>query len=174
MESNGVAAHAEAAPVIVRADGEALRSHWKWLCAGLETVKAKALASQRKQGLTRSYTVWLPAHIRVAIIKGLMGQSTVELYLVNSRGRDADGFFITSCPFDEFIQVQLTLFLWIAYSEKAGLLEKCEPFLDKLAEDRGVLAIEHVSGRMAWGRRMQTCGNGRRWRLSQLIWRKEL
>jgi hypothetical protein len=177
VSSNGIVTHAAEAPVITRADGEALRHIWPWLRSKLEIVKHKALVSQRRQGLTRSYATWIPEHIRVAIIRGLANppQNTVELWLVNSQVARADGFFITSCPFDEFIQVQLTLFIWIGYSERAGLLEKCEPFVDRLALDRGCIQIEHVSGRMAgWMKRQASCGNGRVWRLSQMTFRKEL
>jgi hypothetical protein len=162
-------------PILKRCDGEGLRAHWPWLRSKLEIVKKKALVAQKRNGLTRSYATWIPEQIRMAIIKGLASQNTVELHWVMDEDGAIDGFVLSSYPFDEFLQAPLTFFIWVGYSEKAGLLERVEPLIDGLALDRGCIQIEHISGRMGWIRRQRNLGLDRGgWKLSQLHYRKEL
>ena len=163
-------------PILKRCDGEGLRAHWPWLRAKLEIVKRKALVAQKRNGLTRSYATWIPEQVRMAIIKGLAVQNTVELHWVMDEEDGAiDGFVLSSYPFDEFLQAPLTFFIWIGYSEKAGLLERVEPLIDQLALDRGCCQIEHISGRMGWFRRQRNLGaNYGGWKMSQIHYRKEL
>ena len=162
-------------PILKRCDGEGLRAHWSWLRSKLEIVKRKALVAQKRNGLTRSYATWIPEQVRMAIIKGLASQNTVELHWVMDEEGAIDGFVLSSYPFDEFLQAPLTFFIWVGYSEKAGLLERVEPLIDGLALDRGCIQIEHISGRMGWIRRQRNLGLDRGgWKLSQLHFRKEL
>ena len=139
-------------------------------------MKRKALVAQKRNGLTRSYATWIPEQVRMAIIKGLAVQNTVELHWVMDEEDGAiDGFVLSSYPFDEFLQAPLTFFIWIGYSEKAGLLERVEPLIDQLALDRGCCQIEHISGRMGWFRRQRNLGaNYGGWKMSQIHYRKEL
>jgi hypothetical protein len=155
-------------PQIVRCDGAMLAEHWPFIRSKLLEVKRKTDHAQKKAGLTEAATMWLPEHIRIAIIKGLIGQNTCELYLVFEAGKVA-GFFVTSCPPDEFLQVPLILHLWIAWSGSPRLLERCEPFLKELKRQRGCVVIQHTSGRQGWLRR-----NTPGWKLSQLVYRCEV
>jgi hypothetical protein len=155
-------------PQIVRCDGAMLARYWPFLEEKLLIIKHKTDVAQRKAGLTQSQVTWTPQQIRFAVLKGLIGQNTVELYLV-MEGAEVLGFFVTSCPPDEFLQVPLVLHLWIAWSGKPRLLEQCEPFLKELKRQRHCMVIQHTSGRQGWLRR-----NTPGWKLSQLIYRCEV
>lgn len=168
MATNGHIEVQTTKPDIRKCDLPLLEDCWPVVREKLLFLQRKAVLSQKRAGLKADTLTWIPEQIRMAVLKGLASQNTIELYLV-FEGNRMVGFFITSNPPDEFANVPLVLHLWMVWSSVDGLIERCEPFVDNLARKRGCLVLQHTSGRTGWMRR-----NPRGWRLSQMIWRKDL
>jgi hypothetical protein len=99
----------------------------------------------------KTYADWIPADIYAALKIG-----NADLFIGYDREYYA-GFIITS--FIEDASGQPTLFLWAAYQNPAyGHKDRGFIFLDNLAEEFNVSAIEFSSSRKGWARAAKKYG----------------
>lgn len=136
-------------------------------------IKEKAALAQKRVGFKHSVSHWLPEHVRMAILAGLAGRNTVELYFVVDPARGEEnvlGFFIVSSQPDEFAQVPLVMTVWMVWARPGHgyLVDMLLPYVERLAIERGCVELQHVSGRMGHMRKP------RGFRVSQYVYRKEV
>lgn len=143
---------------VARATADDIRLRWpllrKWL-----------LEIGRKN--PKSYAKWEPEHIRLEVLKGIAGQNGVQMFLCFNP--DLQGFFITYPQVDPFVNLPLALFIWLTYGPN-GVLEYAMPFIEQMAREGGYTAIEGMSGRPGWIRRLARYG----FEPTQVVLRKNL
>lgn len=147
---------------LVKLDADAVRTLWhKEILPGLLEVKRKDKRSGQ----------WLPEHVRAAIDAGHLGRHFCECHLIVPGGSDKPvGFVVLRLYNDEFVQVPLSLFIWITYCREPRAMKYVIPQLEKRARDIGVRYLDGISSRAAWLRRLRPFG----FRCHQMILRKEL
>ncbi len=150
---------------LLLADRDAVRVLWPTLILpGLKVLKRKDPDSG----------FWQPEHVRQSIEAGLAGRMFCECHIVvpKSEGR-AVGFMVLKAYPDEFIQVPVALFVWIAYCtswQATDYLLKHE-VLDKRAREMGFRYVDGLSSRIKpWGRRLGKHG----YREHQVLFRKDV
>jgi hypothetical protein len=164
---------------LLRADGEAVKLLWSsFIRPGLEAIKyPRKIKSQRTGHIwerppadPRSGT-WLPEHVRALIDRGHMGLIFCECHLIIPvSGTKPVGFVVLRLYPDEFVQVPLTLFVWIAYCKDPRALRYVLPLVEKRAREIGVRYVEGVTSLTAWARRLRPYG----YQVHQIIIRKEI
>lgn len=158
----------EAGYHLQRIDARALEAHWPWIRERVLIITKKIRLAYKKRGLEGPPN-GTPEQIRQVILMGLANQNTVEAWFVLDWDAAIRGFFTTTAPFDEFLRVQLVLYVWHAWGEP-GVMAQVESLVEKEARRRGMLAVEHESSRMEWAARHRKDG----YRLARMTWRKEL
>lgn len=151
-------------------DGVALAAHWPWIRQKLLVIHHKCEVAYNKRGLKLPPQP-LPEQVRQVILNGLMGKNAVEAYFVLDASDAICGFFTTNCPFDDFYQTQLTMFVWHAWGTP-GVMKAVEPQVEGIARQRGMLAVEHDSPRLEWHSRHRKDHDG--FTLARMVWRKEI
>ena len=162
-----------------------LNAHWPFLREKLLIIKKNAALPElrdriaaRKSGIpltsTRGRARWIPEQIRFAILRGIVGQSSCEMFWSvgpDEMGQDViKGFIVTTCDPDPFMQVPLDFFIWLAWAGEPGVVEASNAQIEVLARERGCTGIEHMSPRMGWHRRLAKTGMA----LKHVVYRKEL
>lgn len=187
MDTNGQIVELVPTCTLVKADAAALQAHWPWLRQRLLEVKATneypKVGSRRqvdREALATSYGQsgrcrWTPEQIRWTILRGLHGQTTVELfYAVDEREwyeAQLRGFVVTTCDPDPLVGVPLDFKIWLLWADSHEVLFDTYRRIDELARERGCTAVEHSSPRVGWMRRQRDYGD---WRLKYITWRKDL
>jgi hypothetical protein len=171
--------------VIKVVNAEMLKAHWLFLREKLLIIKNNAARPElrdriaaRKSGAplvsTRGRARWIPEQIRFAVLRGLVGQSSCEMFWSvgpDETGQDViKGFIVTTCDPDPFMQVPLDFFIWLAWAGEPGVVAASDAQVDALARERGCTGIEHMSPRMGWHRRLAKTGMA----LKHVVYRKEL
>lgn len=170
---------------VIKADTDALKAHWPWLREKLVLIKRNTEfpeARQRPFGvpqgemLVKGRIRWIPEQVRFSIMRGILKQNSVELFLFvgpDYAGRDDEikGFAITTCDIDPFLNIPIDFVGWLGWCKpEPRMAEAIEMRLEDLARERGCTGMEHTSARMGWGRRGAKLGYQLKW----VIWRKEL
>lgn len=153
-----------------RIDGVALDAYWQWIREKLLLMQKKCAVASGKRGL-KGNPEGIPEQVRMMILLGLQGKNTIEAYFVLDGAGAVRGFFTVSSPFHEFFSVPLSLYVWHAWGEP-GAMAAIEPAVEKMARDRGMLAVEHESPRLEWIARHRKNVDG--YKLARITWRKEL
>jgi hypothetical protein len=189
-DTNGAIITTTAQPIqtlrVVKVESAAmLRAHWPFIREKLLIIKNNAARPQlrdriaaRKSGApltsTRGRARWIPEQIRFAVLRGLVGQSSCEMFWSvgpDDTGQDViKGFMVTTCDPDPFMQVPLDFFIWLAWSGERGVVEAADAQIEALARERGCTGIEHMSPRMGWHRRLAR----QDFALKHVVYRKEL
>lgn len=165
VNGNGATLKAQAQSYsLLKADADAVRVMWPTVIRpGLVKIKKKDPQSGH----------WLPEHVRAAIENGLAGRFFCECHLIIKASSSRPcGFMVLRLFNDEFVQVPLALFLWMAHSTEPRAVDYIlkSNFLERRAREIGVNRVEGVSSRPGWGRRIAKYG----YRPHQVIYRKEL
>lgn len=169
---------------VVKADMNALKAHWPWLRDKLLLIKRNTEYpklrdrlpwKERGEMAVRGRIRWIPEQIRFAIMQGIFGKNSVELFFFvgpDFEGRDDEikAFVITTCDSDPFLHVPVDFIGWLGWSKYPHLMEQVDVRLEDLARERGCTGIEHTTAREGWGRRTARWGYKKKW----TIWRKEL
>lgn len=132
------------------ADMKMLNEVWPYVRARLAAIKKKDKTSRH----------WIPEHVRNEIQKGLVGQSTTELYVGVDDSKVLHGFIVTQVCLDPFINVPMTLWVWFAWLNNE-MIDRFTPYLENLARERGLTQIEFDTGRFGWAgaiRKLKTSG----------------
>lgn len=147
---------------LVRVDAEGVKTLWpSYIRPALAKVKFKDPHAGS----------WLPEHVRAAIDAGMMGRHFCECHLVVPVSSDKPvGFVILRMYNDEFVQVPLSLFVWISYLTEPRAMKDVIAALDKRAREIGVSHIEGISSRTSWMRRLRRFG----FNCHQIILRREV
>jgi len=147
---------------LVRADADAIKVLWpSFIRPGLLRIKQKDKHSGQ----------WLPEHVRAAIDGGHLGRLFCECHLiVPTAGTQPVGFVILRLYNDEFVQVPLTLFVWITYCTEPRAMRDVLRLIEKRAKEIGVRYVEGLTSRTAWLRRLRKFG----YSAHQIIIRKEI
>jgi hypothetical protein len=140
-----------------RVGPEVLSGHWEYIRKGLLSVKERTPAA-----------TWTPEHVRREIEKGF-AQGGAELYFV-LRGEKPQGFYVMTPQFDPWQGIAHTWLIWIGYSTDREATDYAMEMIRRQALARGFTAIESVSSRPGWARRMAKHG----YRLHQAIYRLDL
>jgi GNAT superfamily N-acetyltransferase len=126
-------------PKLIRVDAPTLYAHWPWLERKLSRMKKKDQSGER----------WTPAHVREGVLKGITGQSTVELYFSVEADGEISGFMVTYVKIDNFIGLPCALFVWFLYAND-GLIQRFLPALEEMARRRYLRQVEFCSTRRGW------------------------
>lgn len=135
---------------LVKADADMLQKLWfSVVRPGLLAIKAK------NPRLTR----WEPEHVRAHLEAGLRGLMLCELHLIVRADKPTPvGFIVLKLYNDEFLQVPMALYTWITYStDPAGTLPITEA-VEKRARELGVRAVQGMTSRIGWARRLRKRG----------------
>ena len=140
----------------------ALDAHWPFLRKGLLDIKERCAEAKIR---------WEPEHVRWEIMRGQLGQSGIELFLVLTPPDDEIvGFFITTTNLDPFLHVPLDFEVWLTWGCGEFLIRDVDAQIEELARARGCTAVEGKSPRLEWGRKLMPLG----YQLRYACWRKEL
>jgi hypothetical protein len=168
----------------IKADMAALKAHWPWLREKLLIIKRNNEypdARDRPHGqpkgdlVVRGRTRWTPEQVRFEIMRGIGGQSSVELFFFvgpDFEGRDDEikGFTVSTCNMDPFLHCPVDFVAWLGWLAYPGLTAAIERRLEDLARERGCTAMEHSSPREGWSKWSRWLG----YNLKYVTWRKEL
>lgn len=157
---NGVAvAAAQSTYSLILCDAPLLIKAWPFIRRGLLKIKQKDKRSGQ----------WIPEHVRQRIEAGFKGIIFCECYLCVEDGGNPVGFCVLTCGNDEFVQVPLSLFMWITYCEKplSKVMPQVLPALIKRRDEMGLLYIDGVSSRWGWMKNLMRHG----FRVHQYIFR---
>ena len=137
---------------IQKATPELLYQYWPTIRDGLLEVKAF-------QG---PHCHWEPEHVRAYVLS-----NNAEMWLCFNAGK-LDGFFVTTQFPDPYLNVNLFMFVWIAFAKGPGFAEGMA-FLEKLARTRGLRGLETISPRAGESRLLAPFG----WYPAQVVYRKD-
>jgi len=141
-------------PVLVRpAQLVDLHAFWPFIRVGLNKIRARL----------EKHSYWEPEHVYAALVAG-----RAQLLLA-LRGEAVVGFTVVTVQSDPFLQVPLSLFVWIAYSEGGGVVEM-DDALEALARTQGLRFLEALTARTGLLRRIARHG----WYRAMTILRKDL
>lgn len=129
-------------------DRDAVRRYWNSLIRpGLVRIKAK----DKKSGH------WEPEHVRQRLEAGFRGQILCDCYLIVANdASEPQGFIVTQCFNDEFLNVPLYLHLWLIWCEGAPfwrVMRDAEPRLIERVKELGLRGITGLTSRSQWLRR---------------------
>ena len=169
----------------IKADMNALKAHWPWLREKLLIIKrnneypdAKDRPHGQPQGecMVRGRCRWIPEQIRFEIMRGILNQTSTELFFFvgsdfESRNDEIKGFAVTTCNVDPFLHIPADFVAWLGWSSSWRITDEIRVRLEDLGRERGCTATEHMSPRTGWA--------AKRWAkvgyfLKYVVWRKEL
>ena len=134
---------------LVRANKDQVRDLWPFVRRGCLTVKAKTQADD----LTDDSGNWTPEHIRAQLELFFTGRSSCELWLITEEGGAIRGFLVTvisTCP---YIQVPISLLVWVAYTARPIGSRNARAILAELedyAKKSGLLYVDGYTNRPEW------------------------
>jgi hypothetical protein len=166
---------------LVKVDAEALRVLWPtFIRPGLEAIKQPHPVRMRKSGKIIMKPAadphsgqWLPEHVRAALDAGHMGRMFCECQLIVPVSDSKPvGFLIFRLYNDEFVNVPLSLFVWIAWSRDMAAITDVlkRELVEKRAREIGVRYVDGVTSNAAWLRRLRKYG----YEMHQMIIRKRI
>lgn len=142
---------------VIKADAVALDRHWEFLRERLLIVKTRT--NNPEIGREANRIRWQPIQMRAAIMRGLMGQSTVEMFFVLAPDDEIRGFFVTTRNVDEFLGIPMDFFIWVTWTDGTfDVADHCEPEIVKLARERGCACIKGMTSREGYVRRLKGKG----------------
>lgn len=146
---------------LVKANQEQVQKIWPLVRRGCLSVKAKT----REHDGTDASGNWTPEHIRAQIELGYVGKSSCELWLITDGDDKVHGFLVTvisNCP---YLQVPLSLMIWVAYTVRPIGGRNARAILGELeeyAKKFGLLYVDGYTNRPEWAAWLKKYGRGYR------------
>jgi len=171
---NGAAPTVTTYSPLVKADANRVRQIWPRVRLGCLAIKA-----MDKHGDAGN---WTPEHIRTQIEMGFQGRSTCELWLIQSRKGQMEGFLVTivgNCP---YLNVPQSLIVWVAYtfgphsSFGPAAHRRNMEILAQLEEHARSLGLKYVDGyspSFKWVKWLDRFSGGK-YRMAQIMFRREV